>query len=201
MILFPEFVDYADCAFGLALRLYMDADITTELAADGVEKLTLHLPRRTWDALHDPRRYPRLPTPIARSQFAAYRRPPELLPIRQFYLMDDNWAERTIQLVQTKFRNSANAAMHVALFMWYNILLRLRTPDGRSYDTGYTVALNDLAAQLGHTENYVNKVVVAMLDAELIHRKWVGNNLMGRGSCYLPGSPGHVDQLLAENPI
>lgn len=190
MLLFTDLPTYPH-TYSLAVALYLDG-----YAANDADALYIVLPKRRYASVTDPKRQPHMPPNWSRRQFSYYRAQPLKIVVDQFWVLDDDWARQTLDLVAAKFSNSLDEATKVAFYMWQNILFWQRAESRRSYNVGFAASIQSIALILGLSSNFVNKVIAAMLDADLIHRKWTGNNLMHRGSCYLPGSAKHLENLL-----
>lgn len=180
-----------DSEWALAAALYLDAYID-------VDTTSVCLPKRTLNGVRDPKRLPHFTwwTPYMHSK---YLRLPDSLPITQYVILDDGWAERTFELVRTTFPAAKDRAMRVALYMWYNVLFWASFKPGQGF-----VTTHERTAELcGCSVAFVIKVVTAMIEAGLIYRKWVGNGAGHFGTCYMAGRPNNVDRLLelAEKPI
>lgn len=191
MIIPSNFLDYPS-SFGLAAALYLDAYTN----ADGT---ILYLPKRTFDQVRDPKRFPRIPF-WTRGMHAHYLAVPDTMPLEQFVVLDDGWAVATLELVHTQFPQIKEHAARVAFYLWERILF-WQQYSKRPYSVGFVTTHEHTAEMCGCSVAFAIKVVSAMIDAGLIHRKWVGNNLGHFGTCYMAGPANNVDKLLAENPI
>lgn len=190
MLIPSNFLNYPS-TYALAAALYLDAYTN----ADGT---TIYLPKRSYADVRDPKRLHHF-TQWTRHTHTLYRAVPPQIEVTQFVVLDDGWTERTFELVADYFPVARDAAMRVMLYMWYNILFWSSYKHG----SGFVTTHDRTAEQCGCTVEFANKVVLTMLDAELIHRKWIGNGLGHFGTCYMAGRQSNVDRLLelAENPI
>ena len=187
MILPCDFLDYSS-SFGLIARLYLDG-------YTDAEGTTIYLPKRTYDSVRDPKRMPHLSF-WTRYMHTSYLSVPKQMPLHQYVVLDDGWALTTLQLIVNKFSTAKEQAARVAFHMWERILF------WQQYEVrGFVTTHQQTAEVCGCTEAFAIKVIGVMLDAGLIYRKWVGNNLGHFGTCYMPGREANVDKLLAENPI
>ena len=191
MILFSEFKDYHD-AYPLAVALYLDAYVD--------ETNVLYLPKRLRPDVMDTKRA-RHVTWWSQRLHAQYRKLPATLHLEQYAVLDDGWAVSTLQLVQTKFADNISTAARIAFFMWSSILLWSYYGSGHWYQTGFVTTTNQVAEQCRCTAAFAGKVIGAMLDADLIHRKWTGSNYTKRGSCYLPGPKDNLTKLLEKSNV
>ena len=175
---------YAAIDWGMAAALYLDAYLDPE-------GTTLHLPKRTLNEVRDPKRRPHFTwwTPY---MHAGYLKVPDDMPITQYVILDDGWAERTFELVRQRFAAVKSRAMSVALYMWYNILFWSSFKPGHGFVTTHerTAEMCDCSVA------FAIKVVNAMIEAGLIYRKWIGNGLGHFGTCYMAGRENNVDILL-----
>lgn len=190
MLIPSNFTTFPD-SIGLACALYLDA--YTDAAGT-----TIYFPKRTFNEVRDPKRIPHYST-WTHGMHSHYLKVPESMPVEQFVILDDGWAERTIELLQTTFPTCLNHAARVAFYLWYNILFWASYRPGHGF-----VTTHERTAELcGCSVAFACRVTLAMLDAELIHRKWIGNGLGHFGTCYMAGPANNVDRLLesAENLI
>lgn len=133
-----------------------------------------------------------------------YLKLPDTIALEQFMVLDDSWAEKTFILLREKCPQNLNQGARIAFYMWYQILFWSHYNSiHKPYEQGFVASAQQIRSVCGGTLDFILKIIDAMLDAGLIHRKWTGNNLMGRGSCYLAGDNEHLEQLLEEskNPI
>lgn len=191
MILFSEFKDYHD-AYPLAVALYLDAYVD--------ETNVLYLPKRSRADVVDTKRAHHV-TWWSQRLHAQYRKLPATLHLEQYAVLDDGWAVNTLQLLQRQFADNISTAARVAFFMWERILFWGSNPNGVHgwYARGFVVTTNYVAEQCRCTAAFAGKVIGAMLDADLIHRKWTGSNYTKRGSCYLPGPKDNLTKLLEKS--
>ena len=189
MVLFNEFKSFHD-AYALAVALYLDGYV------DGSN--VLHLPKRQRADVMDPHRMHYVTWWSTRIH-TQYRRLPDTLKLEQYAVLDDGWAASTLKLLQDRFSDNISTAARVAFYVWTNILLWSYYGSGHAYQTGFVTTTDQIAEQCACTPQFAGKVILAMLDAELIHRKWVGNNFMKRGSCYLPGPKDNLAKLLEKS--
>lgn len=183
MIIPSNFLDQPN-AWGCAANLYLDAYVS----ADGS---TLLLPKRTLADVRDARRLHHFPWWNS-NMHADYRRTPDRMPLNQYEVLDDGWAAATFELIRTQFPHAREAATRVTMHLWYNILF------WASYQAGHGfVTTHEYTAQVcGCSVALVCRVTNAMMEAGLIHRKWIGNGLGHFGSCYMAGPANNIDILL-----
>lgn len=170
--------------WGLAAALYLDAYIT-------IDDTALNLPKRTLAEVRNPKRLHHLSwwTPY---MHAKYLKLPDSIPITQYVILDDGWAADTFELVRKSFPGAKERAMGVALYLWYNILFWSSFKQGQGFVTTHewTAEMCDCSVA------FACRVTLAMVDAGLIHRKWIGNGLGHFGTCYMAGRCNNVDLLL-----
>ena len=191
MLLYPELYTnpYSYC---LAVATYLDG-----YYLNGV----LYLPKRKRVDITNLQRIPHMSYWSERLH-RDYRKLPDTLKLEQFVILDDTWAVKTFDLITQKFGVNLNMAGRIAFFMWHQILFWSHyNAEHKPYEQGYVASAQQVAELCGCTVGFALKVIDAMLDAHLIYRKWTGNNLMGRGSCYLAGDEAHLDELLEKSNI
>lgn len=190
MIIPINFQTYPD-GYVYAVALYLDAYLTDDHI--------LHLPKRQRVDITNPKRLPHLSHWTSRLH-TQYRKLPDTMDLEQFVILDDGWAAATLDLVRTKYPNHVNVAARVMFFMWYGILFWAQYK-ARPYLTGFVTTAEYVAKQCHCDHHFANKVILSMLDAELIHRKWTGNWLTHRGSCYLAGPADSLERLIEKSNI
>lgn len=118
--------------------------------------------------------------------------------LEQFVILDDAWAASTFQLIHAHCGAKPDVAARVAFYIWERMLFWAQYAH-HSYATGYVCTFNQIAEDCRCTLNFAVKIIGLMLDAGLIHRKWVGSNYTNRGSCYLPGPKDNLLNLLEKS--
>lgn len=191
MILFNEFKSFHD-AYALAVALYLDGYV------DGNN--VLHLPKRQRQDIMNTRRM-RHVTWWSTRIHTQYRKLPDTLKLEQYAVLDDGWAASTLKLLQSQFSDNISVAARIAFYMWERLLFWGSNPNGIHgwYARGFVTTTNYVAEQCACTPKFAGKVIGTMLDADLIHRKWVGSNYTNRGSCYLPGPKDNLAKLLEKS--
>lgn len=188
--------DFLDCpsTLGLAAALYLDAYTNADATV-------VYLPKRKYDEVRNPKRIPYLPF-WTRYLHTSYLAVPDQWPLHQYVILDDGWALATFQIVAKQFASCKEQAMRVALYLWERILF-WQQYSKRPYSVGFVTTHERTAEVCGCSVEFANKVTLAMIDADLIHRKWIGNGLGHFGTCYMAGPANNVDNLLSsvENPI
>lgn len=192
MIIYPELYS-SGVPYCLAAATYLDGYFK-----DGL----LHLPKRIRKDVTNASRIPHLEYWSERLH-KEYLKLPDTIALEQFMVLDDSWAEKTFTLLREKCPQNLNQGARIAFYMWERILFWSQYHSNNWYEVGFVASAQQIRSVCGGTLEFILKIIDAMLDAGLIHRKWTGNNLMGRGSCYLAGDNEHLEQLLEEskNPI
>ena len=190
MILPMNFQTYPD-GYVYAAALYLDGYITDDHI--------LHLPKRQRTDVTNVKRLPHLPAWTSRLH-TQYRKLPDTIDLEQFVILDDGWAAATLDLVRTKYPSHVNVAARVMFYMWERILFWGQYSH-RPYLTGFVTTAEYVSQQCHCDHHFANKVILSMLDAGLIHRKWTGNLLTHRGSCYLAGPADSLERLLEKSNI
>ena len=173
--------------YALAAALYLDA----YLNADGTAVI---LPRRSKAQVLSKRRVPHL-TMWTDYLHKQYRELPAQLKLEQFVILDDGWASATLELLGAQFRTNLNAAARVAFHMWERILFWAQYGN-HSYAQGFVTTYDQIAVTCGVSSAFAMKVVLALIEAGLIHRKWIGSGVSSHGSCYLAGPEKNLENLL-----
>lgn len=183
-MIIPDNYYCAADAWALATALYLDAYLD-------IDDTSIHFPKRTLADVRDPKRMRHFSwwTPY---MHAAYRKLPDSMPVTQYVILDDGWARSTIELVRQSFPQAKTHAMEVALYLWYNILFWSSFKPGQ----GFVTTHERTAEMCECSVAFASRVTLAMVDAGLIHRKWIGNGLGHFGTCYMAGRGNNVDILL-----
>ena len=90
---------------------------------------------------------------------------------------------RILELAQ-KHGRCLNDRVKAMLYL-VNQILYFRSKDSRSFILGYVEGERELANACGVTLLIASQAIDDLLNAKIIYRKWLGNNLMCKGSCYL----------------
>ena len=187
-MIIPITFETIDSSYAFAVALFLDA-------YTNADSTILYLPKRSRDNITNPKLIPHLPI-WSEQCHTAYRKLPVTMDLEQFVVLDDGWAASTLDLVRTQFAGNLNAAARVAFYMWKSILFWGHYSQ-RQYATGFITTAGYAAKACRCSERFASKVILAMLDVGLIHRKWIGSGLAKCGSCYLPGSADSLQKLLS----
>lgn len=131
-------------------------------------------------------RYADMRQNLTEAEYTQFRKLPERLEIDMsagFSVIDFSLMCRVLRIVKAQYKNRDDYC-RVCLYM-LNKVLYFRNTGHYGNTSGYVVTVEVVAKQLRVSESLVRQTIDKMLDEKILTRKWIGNNLIKQGSCYL----------------